>query len=248
MRNGVDVIEEEVKATFRRLDVDKDARVTFSELKRLFNLNSGVTSKTNSFSKSSSTFHDSKGSRGFSDSPLKSSLRSPIRSALRSPIRSPVRTTTNRFFSPNNTNKYTSPLRERTLNVLEMTNQRLNKSLRRSPELLRNSSALVNSSRNGFKSTSQLNNYVTFEEENFISYFKDLLDMENEIEKAKCDLVIKSDFNPEDAFGIFEMDRRGYLSDLDVKYGLNTLDVYPTQEEINLLLKRFDLRGEGILR
>lgn len=90
--------------------------------------------------------------------------------------------------------------------------------------------------------------YISFEEENFISYFRDLLDLENQIEKAKCELIIKSDFNIEDAFSIFEIDRRGYLTDLDVKYGLNSLDIFPTQEEINLLIKRYDIRGEGILR
>lgn len=226
---------------------------------------------SNGFKNSNSTLHDSKiSSKGFSESPLKSQtqpLRSPVRSPLRQSIRSPVRTTSQRFYSPN---RYSSPLRDRTMSVLEMSNERINRSLARSPEVLRNSSNLLNSSinsglrastarmglsgtnnfgtnsfsgSNGFGST----NYVSFEEENFISYLRELLDLENQLEKAKCDNIIKSDFNAEDAYSIFEVDRRGYITDLDIKYGLNSLDIFPTQEEIALLIKRYDNRGEGIL-
>lgn len=248
MRNGIDVIESEVRATFKRLDIDRDSRVTFSEFKRLFT--SSVPSSANNsngFGKNS-TFYDSKSSLSNS----KGLSESPVRSPLRSTLRSPVRASATRFYSPN---RFSSPLRDRTLNVLEMSNERINRSIRKSPEPLRNSSTLLNaSSSSGFKSSnlgsSRLvsgSNYVTFEEENFISYVKELLDLENQIEKAKCDMIIKSDFNAEDAFGIFEIDRRGYVTDLDIKYGLNSLDIFPTHEEIALVIKRHDSRGEGIL-
>ena len=142
--------------------------------------------------------------------------------------------------------------------MLEMSNERINRSLKKSPEPLKNSSSILNaSSSSGFKSSSGgFNtqrlvsgcNYVTYEEENFVAYLNELLDLENQIEKAKCDMIIKSDFNTEDAFGIFEIDRRGYITDLDVKYGLNSLDIFPVHEEIAMLIKRYDSRGEGILR
>lgn len=221
---------------------------------------------SNGLKSSNTTLQDSKiSSKGFSDSPLKSQtqpLRSPVRSPLRQTIRSPVRTTSQRFYSPN---RYSSPLRDRTMSVLEMSNDRINRSLARSPEVLRNSSNLLNSSMNSslrastarmgmsgtnnFNSTQELRttSYVSFEEENFISYIRELLDLEAQLEKAKCDNIIKSDFNGEDAYSIFEVDRRGYITDLDIKYGLNSLDIFPTQEEIALLIKRFDSRGEGIL-
>ncbi len=248
MRNGIDVVESEVKGSFKRLDIDRDSRVTFSEFKRLFSSTTpSSANNSNGFGKNS-TFYDSNhspnSSRGLSESPL----RSPLRSTLRSSLRSPVRSNVTRFYSPN---RYSSPLRDKTLSVLEMSNERINRTLRKSPEPLRNSSSLLNaSSSSGFKSSRLVSgsNYVTFEEENFISYVKELLDLENQIEKAKCDLIIKSDFNAEDAFGIFEIDRRGYITDLDFKYGLNSLDIYPNHKEIALLIKRYDSRGEGILR
>ena len=264
MRNGIDVTEEEVRSTFKRLDVDRDARVTFSEFKRLFSLNAQSLGGSNGFKNSGSTLHDSRvSSRGFSDSPVKSltqPIRSPVRSPLRTTLRSPVRTTSQRFYSPN---RYTSPLRDRTMSVLEMSNDRINRSFAKSPEPLRNTSNLMNYSlssglrstgRNNYNSTSLIgsqnfesNSFVSYEEENFISYIRELLDLENQLERAKCDNIIKSDFNAEDAFSIFEIDRRGYLTDLDIKYGLNSLDIFPTQEEIALIIKRYDNRGEGIL-
>jgi hypothetical protein len=133
-----------------------------------------------------------------------------------------------------------------------MSNDRINRSIAKSPEVLRNTTNLLNSSvSSGLRSStarlSANSNYLSYEEENFISYYKELLDLESQLEKAKCDNIIKSDFNTEDAFGIFEIDRRGYVTDLDLKYGLNSLDIYPTQEEIALLIKRYDTRGEGIL-
>ena len=255
----MDVTEEEVRCTFKRLDIDRDSRVTFSEFKRLFSSNFNSPSSSNGFRSSNSTLHDSKiSSKGFSESPLKNQtqpIRSPLRSPTRTTLRSPVRTTSQRFYSPN---RYTSPLRDRTVSVLEVSNERINRSLAKSPEVLRNSSNLLNSSvKSGLRSPNRLvssgsnnfepTNYVSFEEENFISFLRELLDLENQLEKAKCDNIIRSDFNAEDAYSIFEVDRRGYATELDLKYGLNSLDIFPTQEEIALLVKRYDSRGEGIL-
>jgi hypothetical protein len=88
---------------------------------------------------------------------------------------------------------------------------------------------------------------LSYEEENFLNFLKDLLSVEAEYERSKCDLVLRSDFNVEDVFRIFELDGRGYLTDLDLKFGLNSLDIFPTSEEIALLLRRFDNLNEGVL-
>ena len=277
----MDVTEEEVRSTFKRIDVDRDARVTYEEFERIFSANVISKGASTTGFRASGNLQDSKmSSKGFLDSPIKaqtqpirSPLRSPLRTTLGSPLRttlrSPVRTTSQRFYSPN---RYTSPLRDRTMSVLEMTSDRMDRSLIRSPEPMRNTTNLLNSStssglrgsssRFGMSGTQNFSasrdnfvgsntmvstSHVTFEEENFITYVKELLDLENQLEKAKCDNIIKSDFNGEDAYAIFENDRRGYVTDLDMKYGLNSLDIFPTQEEIALLIKRFDARGEGIL-
>jgi hypothetical protein len=214
------------------------------------NSNCNVNSNTNEFKNSGSTLHDSQ----LSLSPNRNSpLRSPVRSRLRSPLRttllrSPIRTTIQGFYSPY---RYTSPLKQRTESILNLTNERINRSIAKSPENQSQKYNLISS----LRSTSNLDNfnistskYLSYEEENFISYLRELLDLENQLERAKCDNIIKADFNVDDAFSIFEVDRRGYLTDLDLKYGLNSLDIFPTQDEISLLIKRFNRNGNGVLR
>jgi len=85
-----------------------------------------------------------------------------------------------------------------------------------------------------------------YEEHNFRAFLKDIIMWENEIERLKCDLALRSDFNLPDAFRVFEVDKRGYFNDLDFKYGANFLDVFPTADEIFLTFKRFTNGGETL--
>jgi Ca2+-binding EF-hand superfamily protein len=89
---------------------------------------------------------------------------------------------------------------------------------------------------------------ISYEEENFISFLKELIELENDLEKAKIDLTYKSDFNAEDAFRNFEIDGRGYITELDLNYGLNEFDVFVPKEEVKLLMKRYDIKNERFLR
>lgn len=234
-KNYIDVTESEVRATFKRLDIDKDSKITFSEFKKLFNLTFALNSNLNSFT-SNSTFYESKGSRGF-ESPRASPKRSTLRSTLRSPIRN-ISTATSRLYSP---------IRERTMNILNRSVERLNlnKSIRTPQRSLLSPSTRTrdfNQTQN-FKNTT----YSSYEEENFLTFLRDLLDIENNIENTKIELTYKSDYNIEDVFRNFELDGRGFITDIDIKYGLNSFDIFPTKEEISLLTKRYDLQGEGVI-
>ena len=71
------------------------------------------------------------------------------------------------------------------------------------------------------------------------------MEIEGEIERVKIDLSLNPDFNCEDAFRIFELNGRGFLDKDDLKYGLNLLNIYPTDHELRLLMKRFDLQKQG---
>ena len=73
------------------------------------------------------------------------------------------------------------------------------------------------------------------------------MSFESEIEKIKIKLALNPDFNCEDAFRIFESNERGFLDLEDLKYGLNLIDIYPTNQELRLLMKRFDLKKKGVL-
>ena len=88
-------------------------------------------------------------------------------------------------------------------------------------------------------------NYNAYEEGQFNDFLRKLMLVEGEIENAKIELALNPDFNCEDAFRIFELNGRGFLNACDLKCGLNLIGVIPTDQEVRLLMKRFDLLKEG---
>ena len=88
-------------------------------------------------------------------------------------------------------------------------------------------------------------NYNAYEQKQFNDFLTKLMEIEGQIEKIKIDLALNPDFNCEDAFRLFELDGRGYLDKDDLKYGLNTIGIFPTDQELRLLMKRFDLQNQG---
>lgn len=143
----------------------------------------------------------------------------------------------NRSISNKNKRIYESPLRSKS--------QYGNKRLRNSNDLSDMYIEENNFSRNNY---SLKNSYMSYEEENFVQFIKELLEIESNLEKAKISLIYKSDFNVEDVFRNFEIDGRGYITLLDLNHGLSAFDVFAPMEDIDLLMKRYDLKNEGILR
>jgi len=67
-----------------------------------------------------------------------------------------------------------------------------------------------------------------------------MMDLEREIESSKTSLALKSDYNLSDAFAIFDVNRLGYISQFDLRDGLAAIGVYPTSEELELFISRYD--------
>ena len=85
----------------------------------------------------------------------------------------------------------------------------------------------------------------SFERNIFNNFLQLLMDGEKEIECNKIELALKSDFNCEDAFRIFEKDGRGFLTKEDLKDGFNLLNLNLNDKELNLIMKRFDLKKKN---
>ena len=89
------------------------------------------------------------------------------------------------------------------------------------------------------------NNYNEdqFSERDFICFLKALIDIECNIECQKCCLTRHPDFNIEDIFLIFESPRtqNNILSFSDLKNGFRSINLCFTDDELNLLISRFDL-------
>ena len=92
-----------------------------------------------------------------------------------------------------------------------------------------------------------VNEYKNYEKNKFNDFLRKLMEIESRIEDAKISLAINPDFNCEDAFRLFESNDKGFLDKTDIKNGLNLLCIFPTNKELDLLMKRFDLQNNGYL-
>ena len=90
-------------------------------------------------------------------------------------------------------------------------------------------------------------NYNEYEENQFNDFLRKLMVAESQIEEAKVSLALRPDFNCEDAFRIFELNGRGFIDECDLKCGLNLIGIFPTDHEVRLLMKRFDLQKQGVM-
>ena len=111
-----------------------------------------------------------------------------------------------------------------------------------------NSSALKGNTKNQTNPNPQTqneNSYFSYEQNQFNDFLKKLMEVEAKIEDAKINLALNPEFNCEDAFTLFESNDKGYLDENDIKNGLNFIGISPTEQEVRLLMNRFDLQKRG---
>ena len=79
--------------------------------------------------------------------------------------------------------------------------------------------------------------------------FKDLVFLEREVESAKIEVALKSDFNLMDAFRLFDSAGRGFITQHDFTEGLrNHLQFNEfANEDAYLFFRRNDPSGRGSL-
>lgn len=83
------------------------------------------------------------------------------------------------------------------------------------------------------------------DEDELIHSLKELCNLEQELETGKINLAHKSDFNLFDAFNIFDQPvRDGQVTTNELMQGLNAIGVYPTYDEADLFLNRYDKSGD----
>ena len=89
--------------------------------------------------------------------------------------------------------------------------------------------------------------FLSLEEEAFQDFLREIINLGSEIELAKSDLALRPDFNLSNSFRIFESNKLENISDLDLKYGLNFLDLFPIMDEVLLVFNQFKTRGQKFL-
>jgi len=84
--------------------------------------------------------------------------------------------------------------------------------------------------------------------EGLLKVLREMVYLEREVEVAKEDLALKSDFNLFDAFRLFDKEGAGTISAGEVELGLNDLGIYPSKDQLYLLVRKFDRDSDTILR
>lgn len=85
------------------------------------------------------------------------------------------------------------------------------------------------------------------EEDQLVGALRDMCTHERELEAAKTALTLKADFNLYDFFGIFDHRKKGLIGVHDIREGLSQIGVFPTSEEIELFVTRYDRNGDRLL-
>ena len=86
------------------------------------------------------------------------------------------------------------------------------------------------------------------EYELLIEAIREQISLERDIEGFRQDLALKSDFNLLDGFRVFDTLSKGFVTMTELQDGLRTLNLYPTLEELNLFMRRYDKDSDGRLR
>jgi Ca2+-binding EF-hand superfamily protein len=240
VRNYITPSEQDVLAIFKRIDIDRDYRITYTEFKNLFSsYSSGYTVSNSTFSKTQY-------------SPQRTNLYcsprrcySPHRTLYSPPktrtLYSPLRSRGNDSLGESQGKLTSSPLRTRTYEVLSRSPKRVESPLRSSKNVLNQTLSNENNLNTSKINSETITRSSSLEDDLLLNYIKDLISIENNIESLKAEVAIKSDFNMEDAFTIFEKYNKGYISEIDFKDGLNSyFGLFPLLEEISVLFKRYD--------
>lgn len=83
-----------------------------------------------------------------------------------------------------------------------------------------------------------------YDEDELVHGLKDLCNAEQELEASKTGLAQKHDFNLRDAFDIFDVPHYGAIDSYQLRSGLNAINVFPTSEEVDLFMTRYDDSGD----
>ena len=82
------------------------------------------------------------------------------------------------------------------------------------------------------------------DEDELVNGLRDLIRTENDIEREKISLGLKPDFNLTDAFKIFDVNYCGNICVTELREGLAAIGVFPTSEELDLFITRYDTSGD----
>lgn len=86
------------------------------------------------------------------------------------------------------------------------------------------------------------------EEEKLASIMRDYINFERELDTTRKALAYRSDFCLLDAFHLFDLYNKTYVSKYEIESALNKLGIFPTYSDLLLFIKRFDIDSDGYIK
>lgn len=86
------------------------------------------------------------------------------------------------------------------------------------------------------------------EEDALAKSLKEQLELDKELETCKNELSLRGDFNLLDAFRFFDQTGKGYVTKTELKEGFNHFEIFPTNSESYLIMRKYDRDNDGLLR
>jgi len=231
--------DDELDAIIRRTDTDEDELLNYAEFSDAVKIQT-IAAPERVMGSPTRSIRGSSPLRNTSPSRSKRATYSPVR---KSPSRrstkrsSPVRGSPTRR-SPFRQSLRSSPQRTSTYHRSPPRRTTLRESPTRHRSPMRTSTLPV-------RGGSPMRGY---EEEELVGSLKELIDYERELENLKQNLAGRHEFNLTDCFRLFDYTNTGFVSVADIQDAFNAYQVYPSREEAQLILNRFDQDGDGRLR
>jgi len=236
-KNSIPVIEKDILALLRRVDVDRDGRVTFSEFCDAI------------------TPVDTYYRRIAENAPVQAR---PIRTATPSRYHSPKKLTNSDYFDylsesarkssvrrATSLGRSASPTRLTQSYVASSPRRDLNRSGYQTPTKSRVASPSRGRSPSRLEPTSPMKG---FEEDHLAQALREQVELDKELEASRNKLALQEDFNLFDAFRCFDLTEKGYVTKYELKDGLNDIDIFPTSNELYLIQNKYNKDNDGLLK
>lgn len=75
-----------------------------------------------------------------------------------------------------------------------------------------------------------------------------MIQLERDLERLKVEVTLREDFNLIDAFGLLDVQGKGYISPVELRESLNEMSVKTNIDEVHLVFERFNTLQDGILK
>ena len=221
-QNELNPQDSEVKAILKRFDIDKDGKVFFWEFKRILSLNCKKYIKIAIEDRSRIMLNNK-------DEENVSSSNEIVYNNLSTIHQKSVINDSTKLTNLSHLNKSPQYLKKSAVSLKNDTKfftETYNKSF-----FTRNTKSIIQKE------------FIALEEWSFMEFLKDLIDIENDLENLRCALSRKEDFSLYDIYKVFEVNNKGNLTVIDLKYTLNLLEVLAENDELSLLIREFSVEN-----